>query len=113
MIKIIEILIDDILNDAAACSDLINGAVRRNPALRATGVCSDETRIFVSLEDTVTPPPEMMQYRLAELSELDRDLIASGLKSRYYAGFTTMGSFIAGNTVWALFAGPDNQPAVK
>jgi hypothetical protein len=112
MIKIIEILIDDILNDAAACSELINEALRRNPALHVTGVCANESIIFVSLEDTGSPP-EMIQYRLAELSELDKDLIAAELKSRYYAGFRALGSFISGNSVWALFAGPINQSAAK
>ncbi|MFA6103997.1 MAG: hypothetical protein WCV67_12765 [Victivallaceae bacterium] len=112
MIKIIEILIDDILNDAAACSEIINGAVKRHPELSVTGVCASESLVFVSLEDTVSMP-DKMQYRFAVLSELDNDLIAAAMKSRYYAGFTTMGSFISGNTVWALFAGPANQSTTK
>jgi hypothetical protein len=112
MIKIIEIFIDDILNDAAACSELINGSCRRNPELHVAGVCANETMVFVLLEDTA-PPPHIMQYRFAGLSEFDKDLIVAELKSRYYAGFTTLGSFISGNAVWSLFAGPANQSAIK
>lgn len=112
MIKIIEILIDDILNDAAAVSDVVNGACRRNPELRVTGVCASETIVFVTLEDTASQS-SIVQYRFAPLSELDSDLIASELKSRYYAGFTALGSFISGNTVWALLSCPAGQSAVK
>ena len=112
MIKIIEILIDDILNDAAASSDVVNGACRRNPELHVAGVCASETMVFVTLEDAASQSP-MAQYRFAALSELDNDLIASELKSRYYAGFTALGSFISGNTVWALFSRPSGQSAVK
>ncbi len=112
MIKIMEIHINDILIDAAACSELINGACRRNPELCVTGVCASESTVFISLEDTVTPQ-SIMQYRFAWLSELDKELIATALKSRYYAGFTALGSFISGNAVWALFASPVNQSATK
>jgi len=112
MIKIVEILIDDILNDAAGCSEIIHGACRRNPGLHVTGLSANETMVFISLEDTPSTSG-MMQYRFAELSELDKDLIASEMKSRYYAGFTTVGSFISGKNVWALFAAPVNQSATK
>lgn len=108
MIKIIEILVDDILNDAEACSERVNHACRRNPKLQVTGFCSTDSMVFVTLEDNT--PFNDKQYRFAVLSEIDRDLVVAELKSRYYAGFSCLGSFISDKNIWGLFASSGKTP---
>jgi len=108
MIKIIEILVDDILNDAEACSERVNHACRRNLKLQVTGFCSTDSMVFVTLEDNT--PFNDKQYRFAVLSEIDRDLVVAELKSRYYAGFSCLGSFISDKNIWGLFASSGKTP---
>ena len=109
MIKIIEILIDDILNNAEACSERINSACLRNPDLQVSGFCSTDSMVFITLEDNASCD-DKKQYRFAVLSEIDRDLVVAELKSRYYAVFACLGSFISDKNIWGLFASSGKTP---
>jgi hypothetical protein len=105
MIKIIEFNINEILLAEKACSDSIKKACLRTPVTpyHVTGISSNIDNVFVILEqydsDIILP-----EYRFAPLSTLNGKDIGSEISSRYYAGFTTIGSFIVDDKVWALFA---------
>jgi hypothetical protein len=105
MIKIIEFNINEILLAEKACSDLIMRACLRTPVTprHVTGLCANKNKVFVILEqcDNDLPLPE---YRFAPLSSVDEKDIGAEVSARYYAGFTTIGSFVVDNKMWALFA---------
>lgn len=103
MIRIIKIAIEDILNDAGSCSARINRACRRNQPMQVSGICSNAEILYVILEERISVP---CQYRVAPLAEFDDDAIIASVRSRFDAGFTTVGSFIASETLWALFSRP-------
>jgi hypothetical protein len=105
MIKIIEFNINEILLAEKACSDLIRKACLRTlvTPLHVTGMCSNIDKVFVILEscnENITLP----EYRFAPFSSLDEKAIGAEISSRYYAGFTTIGSFVVDDKLWALFA---------
>lgn len=105
MIKIIEFNINEILLAEKACSNLIKKACLRTPVTphHVTGMCSSIDKVFVILEqcnENITLP----EYRFAPLSSLDEKDISAEISSRYYAGFTCIGSFVVDDKLWALFA---------
>lgn len=110
MIKIIEFNINEILLAEKACSDLIRRACLRTlvTPLHVTGMCSSIDKVFVILEQS-NGNINLPEYRFAPLSSLDEEEIGPEISSRYYAGFTTIGSFIVDDRVWALFATPKNE----
>ena len=105
MIKIVEFNINEILLAEKACSDLITRACLRTPVTphHVTGICSNIDKVFVILEQCAQEI-ELPEYRFAPLSSLDAKDIGSEISSRYYAGFTTIGSFVVDDKLWALFA---------
>ena len=105
MIKIIEFNINEILLAEKACSDLITRACLRTPVTprHVTGICSNIDKVFVILEQC-TENTILPEYRFAPLSSLDEKDIDAEISSRYYAGFTTIGSFVVDDKLWALFA---------
>ncbi len=105
MIKIIEFNINEILIAEEACSELITRACSRSPVTprHVTGLCSSKDKVFVILEE-FTEKNYLPEYRFAPLGDsMDEKVISSEISSRYYAGFTTIGSFMAGSKLWALF----------
>ncbi|MEA4863179.1 MAG: hypothetical protein AB7F40_08325 [Victivallaceae bacterium] len=103
-LRIFELAIDDIAIDPRGCSELVNRTlVRGSSRRRVSGMCADDRYVYLSLE---RKPPEAGPQicRFAELSSLNPDEIAGGIMARYNAGFTTIGSFMAGGRLWALFA---------
>jgi hypothetical protein len=105
MIKIIEFNINEILMAERACSELITRACLRTPVTprHVTGLCSSEDKVFVILEDCPEDIP-LPEYRFAFLSSVDKDEVGAEITLRYYAGFTTIGSFVVEDKLWALFA---------
>ena len=101
-LRIFEIAIDDILLNPAACSLRLEQTLERATPRRVDGMCADDDFVYLSLMPREPgAPPE--QYRFAELSEFGRDQVASGIMARYNAGFSTVGSFVASDAIWALF----------
>ena len=103
--KIIEFNINEILLAEKACSDLIRKACLRTPVTpyHVSGMCSTIDKVFVILEPS-GGDINLPQYRFAPLSSLDDKDIDTEISSRYYAGFTTISSFIVADKLWALFA---------
>lgn len=112
MIKIIEFNINEIILEEKACSDLIMRACLRSPVTPryVTGLCSNRDKVFVILEQCSHNTP-LPAYRFALLASSANDVteIGSQISARYYAGFTTIGSFVVDNQLWALFAYRDNE----
>ena len=110
MIKIIEFNINEILLTAKSCSDLITKACLRTPVTprHVTGLCSNKNKVFVILEQC-TNALALPEYRFAPLSSIDEKEIGPEVSARYHAGFTTIGSFIVDNKLWALFANKENN----
>lgn len=103
-LRIFEIAIDDIAIDPRACSELLNRTlVRGSTRRRVSGMCADERLVYISLEKC-SPGDDPQICRFAELSSLNPDEISGGIMARYNAGFATVGSFMAGGRMWALFA---------
>lgn len=109
MIKIIEFNINEILLAEKACSDLITRACLRTPVTphHVTGLCSSKDKVFVVLEQCHHNLP-LPKYRFAPLSSVDEKDIGPEIHSRYCAGFTTIGSFMVDDKLWALFANKKN-----
>ena len=105
MIKIIEFNINEILLSEKACSDLITRACLRTPVTpwHVTGLCSSKYKVFVILEQCPHDLP-LPEYRFAPLSSIDEKAVEAEISARYYAGFTTIASFMVENKLWALFA---------
>ena len=105
MIKIIEFNINEILIAEEACSTLITRACLRTPVTprHVTGLCSNKDKVFVILEELPTDIP-LPEYRFAPLGTMDEKNVTSEISARYYAGFTTIGSFMVDDELWALFA---------
>jgi len=103
--KIIEFNINEILLAEKACSDLIRRACLRTPVTprHVTGMCSNIDKVFVILEESKDSVP-LPEYRFAPLSSIDDKDIGPEISSRYHAGFTTIGSFVVDDKLWALFA---------
>lgn len=116
MIKIIEFNINEIVLEEKACSDLIMRACLRSPVTprQVAGICSSRDKVFVILEacpDDVSLP--LYRFALLSASANDAAEISSQISARYYAGFTTLGSFTADNQLWALFAHRENEGVQK
>ncbi|MDD5727341.1 MAG: hypothetical protein PHV59_02145 [Victivallales bacterium] len=105
MIRIVEFSINEILIEEKACSDLITRTCLRQliTPYRVTGLCSSEDKIFVILEQSKLER-SLPEYRFARLGSLDSREIEAEIHTRYNAGFRTIGSFLADDQVWALFA---------
>lgn len=103
--KIIEFNINEILLTEKACSALIRKACLRTPVTphHVTGMCSTIDKVFVILEQ-FGEDIDLPQYRFAPLSSLDDKDIGAEISSRYYAGFTTIASFVVADKLWGLFA---------
>ena len=105
MIKIIEFNINEILLEEKTCSDLIMRACLRTPVTprHVTGLCSNKNKVFVILEQC-HHNLSLLEYRFAPLSSIDEKDIGPEISARYCAGFTTIGSFMVDNKLWALFS---------
>jgi hypothetical protein len=114
MIKIIEFNISEIILAEDACSRMVEKACARSLVTPryVSGLCSNGDKVFIMLEER----PEkkaLPQYRFALLSStLDEKEISSEISSRFYAGFTTIGSFIVDGKVWGLFASRKTENSI-
>jgi hypothetical protein len=114
MIKIIEFNISEILLAEEACSRMVEKACSRSPVTprHVSGLCSNGEKVFILLEER----PENLylpEYRFALLSNtLDEKEISSEISSRFYAGFTTVGSFVVDGKLWGLFASRKTENSI-
>lgn len=102
MVKIVKFSIDDILFDSKAASDAVTKACSRAVPAKVAGLCQLDETIMLSVEET--PVKGKISYVFAPFPFLNEDEFAGEIKSRYYAGFSMIGVFVAAGKKWALFA---------
>ncbi|MFZ2655929.1 MAG: hypothetical protein WAX69_13445 [Victivallales bacterium] len=102
MIKTVKFSINEILLDSEAVSDAINKACSRNPPAKVAGMMQIGDTIMIPVEE-VKEELEL-RYVIAPFPAINEDEVAGEMKSRYYAGFSTIGVFSVAGKRWALFA---------
>jgi hypothetical protein len=102
MVKIVKFSVDDILFDRKSVSDAVGKACSRTVPAKVAGICQIDETIILSIEET--PAKENMTYTFAPFPAVNEDEIAGEIKSRYYAGFSMIGTFNIADKKWALFS---------
>lgn len=103
MVKVVKFSVDDILFDSKAVSDAVNKACSRALPAKVAGLCQLGETIMLSVEEK--PVKEKVSYVFAPFPFVNEDEFAGEIKSRYYAGFSMIGVFVAAaGKKWALFA---------
>ncbi len=100
MNKIIAIATADIVLDYRGTSDVLNDACTRGGLLKVAGLCDFEDKIILSLEESDTE----YEYVFAQFPSMNEDDVIGEIRSRYFAGFSTVGDFDFNNNKWGLFA---------
>jgi len=98
--KIVEISLMEIICKPVESSAMLTQACSRQHSYHVTGCVSNSDKLFVVLE----PGDDSYRYRFAEFPSFVPEEISAEIASRYQAGFTTLGSFIAKDKLWGLFA---------
>jgi hypothetical protein len=98
--KIVEISFDDVMEDAKACSALLDKACHRQQPYKVVGCVSNDHAVFV----TLAPGQSEYKYRFALFPSFSSQDITGEISSRYAAGFITIGSFSIDQNLWGLFA---------
>ncbi|HCE43342.1 MAG TPA: hypothetical protein DET40_07325 [Lentisphaeria bacterium] len=102
MIKIIKFSVDDVLFDSEAVSDAVNKACSRNPPAKVAGLCQVGETLMIPLEEVKEDLG--LNYVIAPFPAVNDDEFAGEIKSRYYAGFSTIGVFSVADKKWALYS---------
>ena len=102
MIKIVKFSVDDILFDNKAASEAVSKACSRTVPAKVAGICQLDETVIISIEET--PVKENITYTFAPFPAVNEDEIAGEIKSRYSAGFSTIGVFNIAGKKWALFS---------
>lgn len=110
MVKIVKFSVDDILFDSKAASEAVNKACSRTVPAKVAGICQLEETVMISIEET--PVRNSIAYTFAPFPVVNEDEIAGEIKSRYYAGFSTIGVFDIAGKKWALFSNTNRNDYV-
>jgi len=102
MVKIVKFSVDDILFDSKAASEAVGKACSRTLPAKVAGICQLDQTVILSVEET--PVKQEITYTFAPFPAVNEDEIAGEIKSRYYAGFSTIGVFSIAEKRWALFS---------
>ncbi len=103
MNRIIKVATADICVDPKDAAAMITAAARRNPPMRATGLCeTSKDVLLVCMEEA--DDAGGLEYVFAPFPSSDDDEMAGEISARYHAGFSTVGSFRINDSAWGLFA---------
>ncbi|HBC85913.1 MAG TPA: hypothetical protein DCZ94_03055 [Lentisphaeria bacterium] len=102
MIKILKFSVNEILIDREAVSEAVNKACSRGVSAKVAGICQIGDTLMIPVEET--KEATKLEYVIAPFPAVNEDEIAGEMKSRYYAGFSTIGVFMITDKRWALFA---------
>jgi len=102
MVKVIKFSVDEILFDSGAVSDAVNKACSRNPPAKVAGMMQVGDTLMIPLEEVKEEPG--LTYVIAPFPAVNEDEFAGEIKSRYYAGFSTIGVCSIGGKNWALYS---------
>jgi hypothetical protein len=101
MIRIVKLHFNDLVCGRGEASDAVNAECSRKTPAKVTGLFTLDENVYVILESI--PEREPVEYVFASLLSLSEDDIVSEISSRYYEGFTTVGSFQVGDDFWTLY----------
>lgn len=102
MNKILKLNTDNIIIDPAGQSNMITAACNHETKMNVTGVCQSGDYILVVLEEE--DELQNLEYVLAPFDSINIDDIATEISSRYFSGFSFIGSFELKAEKWGLFA---------
>ncbi len=109
MNRIIKLPKADIVFDYRSSSDIVMEACARSTPLKVAGFCETEKILILSLEDNTMP--EKYEYVFAKFPSENEDDIIGEIRSRFFAGFSTLGSFHLNNETWGLFSKTGPTPS--
>jgi hypothetical protein len=107
MLKIVKFSVDDILFDSKAASEAVGKACSRTIPAKVAGICQLNETVMIAIEKT--PVKEKTTYTFAPFPAVNEDEVAGEIKSRYYAGFSTIGVFNIAEKKWALFSNTEQK----
>lgn len=99
--RIITVSVNDIIIDPEGQSRMITEACRRETAMTVTGTCQVGDNILFILEEA--NPREDLEYVIAPLGTYNIDEIITEIGTRYFSGFSLIGSFDIKSDKWAIF----------
>ena len=102
MNKIIRISVDDIIIDPAGISEMITNACCHQIKMQVSGVCQTGDNILIVLDEEIFCEKQQ-QYVLAPFESVNINDITGEISSRYFAGFSFVGSLNIKSEKWALF----------
>jgi hypothetical protein len=102
MNKILKLNTDNIIIDPAGQSEMITDACDHNTKMNVTGVCQSGDYILIVME--LEEKFQNLDYVLAPFDSVNIDEIATEISTRYFSGFSCIGSFDVKAKKWGLFA---------
>ena len=105
MNKILKVNIKDILYDYRQASEIVCKACNRQAPMEVKGGFLKGDNVILCLEEKDGDQKgNYKRYIFAPFVELSEEGIIAEIRSRYYAGFTTIFCFEEENKAWGLFA---------
>ncbi len=104
MNKIVKISTDEIIYDYKNASKVVEKACLRQTPMSVVGLLQRDKSVFICLEEQEENYNHSnAQYIFSPFDEENEDFILSEIKSRYNAGFSTIGCIIIDGQTWGLF----------
>ena len=102
MIRILDIPISEIALDPEAASTRVDAAAERQGGMLVVGLGRVGDRVLLFLEE-LHAFQDAGSYRFAPFEGVSEKELIGEVGSRYTAGFSTVGVFPLGETLWGLF----------
>ena len=99
--KIITLNINDIIINPEEQSSMITTACNREIPMVVTGICQLENNLLLSLEELHNHADAA--YILAPFNSVNIDEVSTEIGTRFFSGFSHIGSFDVKLDKWALF----------
>lgn len=108
MIRFIAIDKYEILADAEDAGKMLAKAVLRKIPMRFSGICDlNDTTLMVILEERPSEEKPPREYVFSPFeTDPDFDDVSAAVRSRFDAGYDTLGSFRINGILWGLFSRP-------
>ena len=102
--KIITILQDDIIIDHKSQEQLLfDACTKRTVPMVVSGMLQNDDKIYCMLTETTLTLALSYRYHLVPFSYEQHDEILAEIGSRFFYGFTIIGTFLLSTDTWALF----------
>ncbi len=102
MNRILKIYYSDIIEDPEQASSVLSKACARQRRMIVTGLCVRQDCLIAVMEETQLK--DTVEYVFAPFPLPDEDSFIAELNRRFFGGFSTISSFLIGDTHWGLFS---------